>query len=131
MCLTLYCRIDETREASLYTGFCPEDLEAETEFTYCTCNTNSLSVCSEQTILQDCSPALKTKRGKKRGKVLKAKRGKKRGKVLKAKRGKKRGKVLKAKRGKKRGKILKTKRGKKRGKVLKAKWGKKRRGIMF
>lgn len=66
----IFCRIDETVEDSLYTGFCPEDLESEAEFTYCTCNTNTPDTCSDEAIIQNCAPALKTKRGKKRGNHL-------------------------------------------------------------
>lgn len=57
-------------EDSLYTGFCPEDLESEAEFTYCECNTNTPDTCSDNAIIQNCAPALKTKRGKKRGNNL-------------------------------------------------------------
>jgi hypothetical protein len=55
---------------TLYTGYCPEDVEEETTTKYCHCQIGKGDNCGPFNYYTDCSPPLKNKKGKRRGKVI-------------------------------------------------------------
>ncbi|XP_033756295.1 uncharacterized protein LOC117339040 [Pecten maximus] len=60
--------INSTKEGTLYTGFCPLDVEDVSMVTYCQCGMNSYGDCGNTLNIANCGPPLTTKsRRKKKG----------------------------------------------------------------
>lgn len=57
-------------EDTYYNGYCPEDVEEASITTYCQCQLGRGDNCGPYNNYVDCSPPLKNKKGKRRGKNL-------------------------------------------------------------